>query len=170
MLYVHVIKHNIYIFYCTTTYFYLPKNNNLSSTTIHAHYLVYAYNINWPRLKESLKCNWWERNFALGVVGEWSKVLTTVPWPFMVWSTLALGTYQLRFVSWVFHVIFSFAHFISLYTLGGLRVFRKPLPYNMYLFNLRIANHILIKIKIKLSPSPFSINERWVCVALVTIF
>ncbi len=27
-----------------------------------------------------------------------------------------------------------------------LRAFRKPLPYNMYLFNLRIANHILIKI------------------------
>ncbi len=51
-------------------------------------------------------------------------------------------------VSWVFHVIFSFVHFISLYTLGGLHAFRKPLPYNMYLFNLRIANHILIKIKI----------------------
>ncbi len=26
---------------------------------------------------------------------------------------------SLRFVSWVFHVIFSFVHFISLYTLGG---------------------------------------------------
>ncbi len=35
---------------------------------------------------------------------------------------------------------------MSLYTMGGLRAFRKPLPYNMYLFNLRIANHILIKI------------------------
>ncbi len=85
---------------------------------------------------------------TLGVVAEWSKVLTAVPWPFMVWSTLALGTYQLRFVSWVFHVIFSFIHFISLYTLGGLRAFWKPLPYNMYLFNLRIANHIVIKITI----------------------
>ncbi len=83
---------------------------------------------------------------TLGVVTEWPKVLTAVPWPLMVWSTLALGTYQLRFVSWVFHVIFSFVHFISLYTLGGLRAFRKPLPYNMYLLNLRIANHILIKI------------------------
>ncbi len=50
--------------------------------------------------------------------------------------------YQLRFVSCVFRVIFSFVHFISLYTLGGLHVFRKPLPYNMYLFNLRIANPI----------------------------
>ncbi len=80
--------------------------------------------------------------FVLGVVAKWCKVLTAVPC--MVWSTLALGTYQLRFVSWVFHVIFSFVHFISLYTLGGLRVFRKPLPYNMYLFNLQIANHILI--------------------------
>ncbi len=64
---------------------------------------------------------------TLGVVAEWSKVLTEGPWPFMVWSTLALGTYQLRFVSRVFHVIFSFVHFISLYTLGGLRAFRKPL-------------------------------------------
>ncbi len=64
----------------------------------------------------------------------------------MVWSTLALATYQLRFVSMVFHVIFSFVHFISLYTLGGLRAFTKPLPYNMYLFKLRMANHILIKI------------------------
>ncbi len=86
--------------------------------------------------------------FALGVVAEWSKVLTADPWPFMVWSTLALGTYQLRFVSWVFHVIFSLVHFISLYTLGGLRAFRKPLPYNMYLFNLQIAYLILIKILI----------------------
>ncbi len=85
--------------------------------------------------------------YAFGVVAEWSKVLTAVPWPLMVWSILALGTYQLRFVSRVFRVIFSFVLFISLYTLGGLRAFRKPLPYNMYLFNLRIANHILIKIK-----------------------
>ncbi len=53
--------------------------------------------------------------------------------------------YQLWLVSWVFHVIFSsFVHFISLYTVGGLGAFRKPLPYNMYLFNLRIANHTLI--------------------------
>ncbi len=66
----------------------------------------------------------------------------------MVWSTLALGIYQLRFVSWMFHVNFSFVHFISLYTMGGLRAFSKPLPYNMYLFNLRIANHILIKMNI----------------------
>ncbi len=84
--------------------------------------------------------------FALGVVVEWSKLLTAVPWPLLVWSTLALGTYQLRFVSWVFHVIFSFVHFMLLYTLGGLHSFRKPLPYIMYLFNLLIANHILIKI------------------------
>ncbi len=86
---------------------------------------------------------------ALGVVAEWSKLLTAVPWLFMVWSTLALGTYQLRFVSSVFHVIFSFVHFISLYTLGDLCAFRKPLPDNMYLFNLWIANHILIKIKVQ---------------------
>ncbi len=82
--------------------------------------------------------------FTLGVVAKWSKVLTAVPYPLMVWSTLALSTYQLRFGSWVFHVIFSFIHFNSLYTLGGLHAFRKPLPYNMYLLNLRIANHILI--------------------------
>ncbi len=78
-------------------------------------------------------------NWTLGVVAEWSKVLTAVPCPLMVWSTLALGTYQFRFVSWMFHVIFSFVHFISLYTLGDLRAIRKPLPYNMYLFNLRIV-------------------------------
>ncbi len=82
---------------------------------------------------------------AIGVAVEWSKGLTAVPWQFMVWSTLALCTYQLSFISWVFHVNFSFVHFISLYTLGGLHAFRKPLPYKMYLFNLRIANHILIK-------------------------
>ncbi len=95
----------------------------------------------------------WRHNFiiitqnmyALGVVAEWSKVLIAVHWPLMVWSTLALGTYQLRLVSWVFHVIFSYVHFISLYTMDGMRAFSKPLPYNMYLLNLQIANHILIK-------------------------
>ncbi len=102
--------------------------------TTHVHVLYQTYHM----LHE---------HYALGVVAEWSKVLTAAPWPLMVWSTLALGTYQLRFTSWVFHVIFSFVHFISLYTLGVLRAFRKPLPYNMYLFHLRIANHILIKIK-----------------------
>ncbi len=59
---------------------------------------------------------------------------------------ISLGHISAWFVSWVFHVIFSFVHFISLYTLGSLRAFKKPLPYSMYLFNLRIANHILIKI------------------------
>ncbi len=61
---------------------------------------------------------------ALGVVAEWSKVLITVCWPLIVWCT-ALGTNQLRFISWVFHAIFSFVHFISLDTLGALRAFRK---------------------------------------------
>ncbi len=32
------------------------------------------------------------RYIALGVVTVWSKVLIPVPWPLMVWSTLALGT------------------------------------------------------------------------------
>ncbi len=63
---------------------------------------------------------------ALTMMAEWSKVLIAVYWPLMVWSTLALGTYQLRFVSWVFHAIFSFVYFISFDTLGGLRAFRKP--------------------------------------------
>ncbi len=100
---------------------------------------------------------------VLSVVDECSKVLSAVPWPLMVWSTLALGTYQLTFVSWVFHVIFSFVHFISLYTLGGLRAFRKPLPYNMYLFNLWIANHILIKIFkiIKIFSEPMYEQYMW---------
>ncbi len=80
------------------------------------------------------------------VVAEWSKVLTGNPWPIMVWYTSAVGTYQLRFVSWVFPVIFSFVRFISLYTLGGMCAFRTPVTYNIYLFNLRIANHILKEI------------------------
>ncbi len=44
---------------------------------------------------------------SAGVVAEWCKVLIAVSWPLMVWSTLALDIYQLRFVSWVFHVILS---------------------------------------------------------------
>ncbi len=68
----------------------------------------------------------------------------------MVSPTLALGTKLLRFISWVFHIyiyiFFSFVYFISFETLGGLRAFRNPLPYNMYLFNLRIASYILLKI------------------------
>ncbi len=51
--------------------------------------------------------------YALGVLAKWSKVLIAVPLLLMVWSTLALGTYQLRFISWVFHVILSSIHFIS---------------------------------------------------------
>ncbi len=98
------------------------------------------------KVQQNIYRSWIDSLFTLGVVAEWSKVLTAVPWPLMVWSTLALGTYQLRFVSWVFHVIFSFVHFISLYILGGLLAYRMLLPDNMYLFNLRIANHILIKI------------------------
>ncbi len=47
-------------------------------------------------------------------------------------------------MSWVFPLLFSFVHFISFETLGGMHAFRKSLPYNIYLFNLRIANHILI--------------------------
>ncbi len=101
--------------------------------------------------------------FVLGVVAEWSKVLIPVPCPIMVWSTLALGTYQLKFISWVFHAIFSFIHFISLYTLGGLCAFRKKrLPYNMYLFNLWIANHILIKIYCTITWLALRTNnQRW---------
>ncbi len=62
---------------------------------------------------------------VLGVVAKLSKVMI-VAWPLMVSSTLALDTYELRFLSWVCHVIFPFVHFISLDTLGGLRAFRKP--------------------------------------------
>ncbi len=95
---------------------------------------------------------------TLGAVAKWSKVLTAVLWLLMMWSTFALGTYQLRFVSWVFHVIFSFVHFISLDTLIGLHAFRKPLPYDMYLFNFRIANHILIK---KQEKHPYQKQWTW---------
>ncbi len=48
------------------------------------------------------------------------------------------------------HILGVLCHlFICTFTLsnlGGLHAFRKPLPYNMYLFNLLFANHILIKI------------------------
>ncbi len=37
-----------------------------------------------------------------------------------------------------------------------------PLAYNMYLFNLRIANHILIKILIKILQSIVQTNEHFV--------
>ncbi len=110
-------------------------------------------------------------HFALGVVAEWSKVLIAVPWPLMVRSTLALGTFQLWFISCVFHVnvIFSFVHFISLYTLGGLHVFRKPLQYNRYLFNLRILNHILIKIYIHWSTQLF-VQNTYIIKLIVVVY
>ncbi len=63
--------------------------------------------------------------FAFGMVTEWFKVLITVPCPLMVLFTLVLIMYQPRFVSWVFHVIFSFVHFISFDTSSGLRAFTK---------------------------------------------
>ncbi len=104
--------------------------------------------------------------FVLGVVAEWSKVLSAVPWPLMVWFTLALGIYQLSFVSWVFHVILSFVHFIWFDTLCGLRAFRKPLPYNMYLSNLKIANHILIKKYLWKKPEKKPDLYRFCCVGV----
>ncbi len=70
-----------------------------------------------------------------------SKVLIAVRWPLILWSTLALGTYQLRLVSWVFHVISSFLIFQFIWHFGWLAC---PSAYNMYLFNIQIANHILI--------------------------
>ncbi len=98
---------------------------------------------------------------ALGVVDEWSKVLTSVHSPFMVWSTLAWGTHQLRFLSWVFHVIFSFVHFISFDTLGGLCAFRKP--FSIYFSNLRTANYILIKIFFQSSYIMDALNQYYHC-------
>ncbi len=64
----------------------------------------------------------------------------------MMWSTLDLGTYQLRFVSWVFHVIFSLVHFISFDTLGGLRAFRKPFYIYVFIQSLDCKSYILMKI------------------------
>ncbi len=46
---------------------------------------------------------WRVNNFKLGMVAELSKVLVVVPWSIiLVWFTLALGTYLLRFISWAF--------------------------------------------------------------------
>ncbi len=89
---------------------------------------------------DQMKYIWPDKYFAVGVVAEWSKVLIAVHWPLMVWATLALGTYQLRFVSWVFHVIFhlyisshftlwvaclplvSPYHIICIYSIFGLQI------------------------------------------------
>ncbi len=82
--------------------------------------------------------------FALGNVAVWSKVQIAVPWPLIVGSTLPLahissGSYHGYFMS-------SFNLYISFHlTLWVACVpLESPSAYNIYLFNLRIANHILI--------------------------
>ncbi len=71
---------------------------------------------------------------ALGVVAEWSKVVRL---PHIV-IRLALGTctYQFSFAFWVFHVIFSFVHFISFDTLGGRRDFRITFNYSIFVLQI----------------------------------
>ncbi len=127
--------------------FCLEQNNSIIMSGAYDFYRYIVWQNMWMFDQSGESCS----RQALGVVTEWSKVLSAIPLPLMVWFTLALGTYQFRFVSWVFHDIFSFVHFISLYTVGGLRAFRKSFPYNMYLFNLQIANHILIKFFLNIS-------------------
>ncbi len=121
--------------------------------------------------------------FTFGVVAEWSKVLIALPLPLMVSSTLALGTYQLRFISSVFHIIFSFIHFISFDTLGPVggahtqtssiqahshsqHTLHSVYTGNMYLFSLWIANHILIKRRARKQPQMaiFASAIVWLCV------
>ncbi len=53
------------------------------------------------------------------------------------WAHISPGSYPGCFMS-SFHLYISFHSRLW----GGLRAFRNPLPYNMYLFNLWIANHI----------------------------
>ncbi len=66
----------------------------------------------------------------------------------MVWSTLALGTKQLLGIS--YHLFICTFHFI--WHFGWVCMpLESPSTYNMYLFNLWIANHILIIIKISCS-------------------
>ncbi len=83
---------------------------------------------------------------VLGVVAEWSQVLAAVPWPVMVWFTLALGTYRSGLYPGCFmssfhlHISFHLTLWVACVPL------ESPSAYNMYLFNLQIANHILIKI------------------------
>ncbi len=50
-------------------------------------------------------------------------------------------------VSWVLHVIFSCVNFISFTLWVACMPLENPSAYNMYLLNLRITNHILIKKK-----------------------
>ncbi len=66
------------------------------------------------------------KGIALGVVAEWSKVLIPVPGYFMS----------------SFHLYISFH--LTLWV--ACMPLESPLEYNMYLFNLQIANHMLIKI------------------------
>ncbi len=63
-----------------------------------------------------------------GMAVEWSTLLIAY-FRGHLWceSSLTMGTYQLRLVSSVFHVIFSFICFITFDTLGGLHAFRKTL-------------------------------------------
>ncbi len=70
------------------------------------------------------------------MVANWSKLLIAVPWPLMVWSTLALRTYL------TINPL-SFANLTLWVACVPLEI---PLAYDMYLFNLWIANHTLIKI------------------------
>ncbi len=114
---------------------------------------------------------------VLGIMAEWSKVLIAVPWPLRVWSTLVLGTYLLRFVSWVFHVIFSFAYFTSFETLCalgkpfGIRcVFIQSLDCKSYInilivIKLPIICHYVRDVKLDLLDRyiscPFSMTQHW---------
>ncbi len=60
------------------------------------------------------------------------------------WDSISHGHIpaQVRILGITCHFFMCTFHFI--YTLGGLHAFGSPSAYNLFLSNLRIANHILI--------------------------
>ncbi len=62
--------------------------------------------------------------YALGVVAEWSKANSSLATYGVIHISLGNITTQVHILG--ISVIFSFVHFISFGTLGGLRAFRKP--------------------------------------------
>ncbi len=100
---------------------------------------------------------WVNEISALGMVAEWSKVLIPVPWLLIPWAHNCSGSYPGYFMS-SFHSYISFhlTLWVACVPLESL------ISYNMYLFNLRIANHKLIKILIKIKiPTPMMVNMNF---------
>ncbi len=113
------------------------------------------------------------KSFGLGVVAVWS---------LMMWSTLALGTYQLMFVSCVLHVIFSGwqLSYVDQYRTKPLHAWTGDPHFPLVLFHniefyltkarklilLQLcANSISLKFWLKIWTSPYLSRQvySWLC-------